>query len=49
MQILGLSGMSFDAVVLEVEKYLQFFQIDSGHTVAKQFVFISPISIHMPL
>ena len=28
MQILGLLGMYFDAVVVEVEKYLLFFQID---------------------
>ena len=33
MQILGLLGMYFDAVVVEVEKYLLFFQIGSGHTV----------------
>ena len=33
MQILGLLGMYFDAVVEEVEKYLLFFQIGSGHTV----------------
>ena len=32
MQILGLLGMYFDAVVVEVEKYF-FFQIGSGHTV----------------
>ena len=35
MQILGLLGMYFDAVVKEVEKYLLFFQIVSGHTVVK--------------
>jgi len=33
MQILGLLGMYFDAVVVEVEKSLLFFQIGSGHTV----------------
>ena len=33
MQILGLLGMYFDAVVVEVEKYLLFFQTGSGHTV----------------
>ena len=33
MQILGLLGMYFDAVVVEVEKYSLFFQIGSGHTV----------------
>ena len=33
MQILGLLGMYFDAVVVEVEKYLLFFQISFGHTV----------------
>ena len=33
MQILDLLGMYFDAVVVEVEKYLHFFQIGSGHTV----------------
>ena len=27
MQILGLSGMYFDAVVVEVEKYLLFFRL----------------------
>ena len=32
MQILGLLGMFFDAVVVEIEKYL-FFQIGSGHIV----------------
>ena len=35
MQILGLLGMYFDAMVVEVEKYLLFFQIGSGHTVLK--------------
>ena len=34
MQILGHLGMYFDAVVVEVEKYLLFFQIGSGHTVS---------------
>ena len=34
MQILGLLGMYFDAVVVEVEKYVfTFFQIGAGHTV----------------
>ena len=33
MQVLGLLGMYFDAVVVEVEKYLLSFQIGSGHTV----------------
>ena len=35
MQILGLLGMNFDAVVVEVEKSSLFFQIGSGHTVLK--------------
>ena len=36
MQILGLLGMYFDAVVVEVEKYVfTFFQIGSGHTVLR--------------
>ena len=37
MQLLGLFGYVFDAVVVEVEKYIPiyFFQIGSGHTVAK--------------
>ena len=34
MQILGLLGMCFDAVIVEVELYVfTFFQIGSGHTV----------------
>ena len=33
MQILDLLGMYFDAVVVEVEKCLLFFQIGSGRTV----------------
>ena len=33
MQILDLLGMYFDAVVVEVEKSLLFFQIGHGHTV----------------
>ena len=33
MQILGLLGMHFDAVAVEVEKSLFFFQIGSDHTV----------------
>ena len=33
MQIMVLLGMYFDAVVVEGEKYLLFFQIGSGHTV----------------
>ena len=37
MQILGLLGMYFDAVVVEVEKYLLCFQIGSGQ-VACDFV-----------
>ena len=36
MQILGVLGMYFDAVVVEVEKHLLFFQIGSGHTVFKK-------------
>ena len=39
MQILGLLGMYFDAVVVEVEKYLLFFQIGSGHTVSQTFLY----------
>ena len=38
MQILGLLGMYFDAVVVEVEKSLLFFQIGSGLTVARVFI-----------
>ena len=38
MQILGLLGMYFDAVVVEVEKYLLFFQIDSGHTLIMEYL-----------
>ena len=34
MQILGLLGMYFDAVVVEVKRSIYFFQISSGHTVA---------------
>ena len=33
MQILGLLGMYFDAVVVEVKTFFNFIQIDSGHTV----------------
>ena len=33
MQILGLFGMYFDAVVVEVETFFTFIQIGSGHTV----------------
>ena len=33
MQILDLLDTYFDAVVVEVEKYLLSFQIGSGHTV----------------
>ena len=33
MQILVLLDMYFDSVVVEVEKYLLFFQIGSDHTV----------------
>ena len=33
MHILGLLGMYFDAVVVEVKTFLLFIQIDSGHTV----------------
>ena len=36
MQILGLLGMNFDALVVEVEKYLLFFKIGSGHTVGQR-------------
>ena len=40
MQILGLLGMYFDAVVVEVEKYLLFFRLAlaSGHTVYIQVI-----------
>ena len=38
MQILGLLGMYFDAVVVEVEKYLLFFQVGSGHTVIAAWI-----------
>ena len=31
-------GMYFDAVVVEVEKYLLFFQIGSGHTVLPKYL-----------
>ena len=40
IQILGLLCMYFDAVVVEVEKYLLFFQIGSGHTVIPQTSFL---------
>ena len=33
IQILGLLGMYFNAVVVEVKTFLTFIQIDSGHTV----------------
>ena len=33
MQILGLLGMYFDAVVVEVKTFFTFIQIGSGHTV----------------
>ena len=33
MQILGLLGMSFDAVVVEFQTFFTFIQIGSGHTV----------------
>ena len=33
MQILGLLGMYFDAMVVEVKNFLFLFQIGSGHTV----------------
>ena len=38
MQILGLLGMYFDAVAVDVMKYLLFFQIGSGHTVPHKLV-----------
>ena len=34
MQILGLLGMYFDAVVVKVKTFFTFIQIGSGHTVA---------------
>ena len=37
MQILGLLGIVFDAVVVFVTKSLLFFQIDSDHTVHNHF------------
>ena len=37
MQILGLLGMYFNAVVVEVKTFLTFIQIDSGHTVSPAF------------
>ena len=36
MQILGLLGMSFDAVVVEFQTFLHFIQIGSGHTVIRK-------------
>ena len=36
MQILGLLGMYFDAVVVEVEKCLLFILIGSGRTVCRR-------------
>ena len=33
IQILGLFGMYFDAVVVEVKTFFTFIQIGSGHTV----------------
>ena len=39
MQILGLLGIYFDAVVVEVEKQIfTFFQIGPGHTVCRFFL-----------
>ena len=35
MQILGLLGMYFDAVVVEVKTFFTFIQIGSGHTVLR--------------
>ena len=37
IQILDLLGTYSDTVVVEVEKYLLFFQIGSGHTVDKHY------------
>ena len=36
MQILGLLGIYFDAVVVEVKTFFTFIQIDSGHTVREK-------------
>ena len=43
MQILGLLGMYFDAVLVEVEKYVHIyiFQIGSGHTVQSHIRVVS--------
>ena len=39
MQILGLLGMYFDAVVVEVKTFFTFIQIGSGHTVLAQYYY----------
>ena len=42
MQILGLLGMYFDAVVVEVKTFFIFIQIGSGHT-----VYVSDIDVRV--
>ena len=42
MQILGLLGMYFDAVVVEVEKYLLFFRLALAILCSNGFVFNAP-------
>ena len=46
MQILGLLGMNFDAVVVEVKTFFSFIRIGSGHTVARylDFLFFQTLS-----
>jgi hypothetical protein len=39
MQILGLFGMYFDAVVVEVKTFFTFIQVSSGHSVSEQLVY----------
>ena len=38
MHILGLLGMYFDAVLVEVKAFFTFIQIGSGHTVFDQWI-----------
>jgi hypothetical protein len=43
MQILGLLGMYFDAVVVEVKTFFTFIQVGSGHTVYSVFMVFNPM------
>jgi hypothetical protein len=49
MQILGLLGMYFDAVVVEVEKYVYSFQVGVGHTVAPSTNTLQSIALLLTL